>query len=87
MDVAVADPCSRPFATFQGRLIGAMVQLEWSLIRGRQGEGIELAMKQCVCKGRKRTHERPVAASSTRGRADEPGQDRPRPCVLGDPPP
>lgn len=43
-----------PFATFQRHLIGAVAELERSLIRERQREGIEIAKKNGVYKGRKR---------------------------------
>lgn len=44
-----------PFATFQRQLIGAVAELERTLIRERQREGIELAKKRGVYKGRART--------------------------------
>lgn len=43
-----------PFATFQRQLIGAVAELERSLIRERQREGIELAKQRGVYKGRAR---------------------------------
>ena len=43
-----------PFATFQRQLIGAVAELERSLIRERQREGIELARKRGAYKGRVR---------------------------------
>ena len=45
---------SDPFATFQRQLIGAVAELERSLIRERQREGIELAKKRGAYKGRAR---------------------------------
>ncbi|MHA6751152.1 recombinase family protein [Dermacoccus nishinomiyaensis] len=43
-----------PFATFQRQLIGAVAELERSLIRERQREGIDLAKARGVYKGRTR---------------------------------
>jgi len=43
-----------PFATFQLHLLGAVAQLERSLIRERQREGIELAKARGVYRGRAR---------------------------------
>jgi len=43
-----------PFATFQLHLLGAVAQLERSLIRERQREGIELAKANGVYRGRAR---------------------------------
>lgn len=43
-----------PFATFQRQLIGAVAELERSLIRERQREGIELAKARGVYTGRAR---------------------------------
>lgn len=43
-----------PFATFQRQLIGAVAELERSLIRERQREGIELAKQRGAYKGRAR---------------------------------
>lgn len=43
-----------PFATFQRQLIGAVAELERSLIRERQREGIELAKRRGVYQGRPR---------------------------------
>ncbi len=43
-----------PFATFQLHLLGAVAQLERSLIRERQREGIEIAKTKGVYKGRAR---------------------------------
>lgn len=43
-----------PFATFQRQLIGAVAELERSLIHERQREGIELAKQRGVYKGRAR---------------------------------
>ena len=43
-----------PFATFQRQLIGAVAELERSLIRERQREGIDLAKARGVYKGRAR---------------------------------
>lgn len=45
---------SDPFATFQRQLIGAVAELERSLIRERQREGIELAKVRGVYRGRAR---------------------------------
>ena len=44
-----------PFATFQRQLIGAVAELERSLIRERQREGIELAKQRGAYKGRARS--------------------------------
>lgn len=49
-----APSSSDPFATFQRQLIGAVAELERSLIRERQREGIELAKKRGAYKGRAR---------------------------------
>lgn len=49
-----APSSSDPFATFQRQLIGAVAELERSLIRERQREGIELAKKRGAYKGRTR---------------------------------
>jgi len=43
-----------PFATFQLHLLGAVAQLERSLIRERQREGIEIAKTKGVYRGRAR---------------------------------
>lgn len=43
-----------PFAVFQRQLIGAVAQLERSLIRERQREGIELAKARGVYRGRRK---------------------------------
>ena len=43
-----------PFATFQLHLLGAVAQLERSLIRERQREGIEIAKANGVYRGRTR---------------------------------
>jgi len=43
-----------PFATFQLHLLGAVAQLERSIIRERQREGIELAKARGVYRGRAR---------------------------------
>lgn len=43
-----------PFATFQLHLLGAVAQLERSLIRERQREGIEIAKTNGVYRGRSR---------------------------------
>lgn len=43
-----------PFATFQLHLLGAVAQLERSLIRERQREGIDLAKAKGVYRGRAR---------------------------------
>lgn len=43
---------SDPFAIFQRQLIGAVAELERSLIRERQREGIELAKQRGAYKGR-----------------------------------
>ncbi len=43
-----------PFATFQLHLLGAVAQLERSLIRERQREGIEIAKSNGVYRGRAR---------------------------------
>lgn len=43
-----------PFATFQLHLLGAVAQLERSLIRERQREGIEIAKTNGVYRGRAR---------------------------------
>ncbi len=43
-----------PFATFQLHLLGAVAQLERSLIRERQREGIEIAKSKGVYRGRTR---------------------------------
>lgn len=43
-----------PFATFQLHLLGAVAQLERSLIRERQREGIEIARRKGVYAGRAR---------------------------------
>ena len=43
-----------PFATFQMHLLGAVAQLERSLIRERQREGIEIAKTKGVYQGRAR---------------------------------
>ena len=43
-----------PFATFQLHLLGAVAQLERSLIRERQREGIEIAKAKGVYQGRAR---------------------------------
>jgi DNA invertase Pin-like site-specific DNA recombinase len=43
-----------PFATFQLHLLGAVAQLERSLIRERQREGIEIAKAKGVYRGRAR---------------------------------
>ncbi len=43
-----------PFATFQLHLLGAVAQLERSLIRERQREGIEIAKTKGVYQGRAR---------------------------------
>ena len=43
-----------PFATFQLHLLGAVAQLERSLIRERQREGIEIAKAKGVYAGRAR---------------------------------
>ena len=49
------DPGSEdPFATFQLHLLGAVAQLERSLIRERQREGIEIAKTKGVYAGRSR---------------------------------
>ena len=49
------DPGSEdPFATFQLHLLGAVAQLERSLIRERQREGIEIAKTKGVYAGRAR---------------------------------
>ena len=49
------DPGSEdPFATFQLHLLGAVAQLERSLIRERQREGIEIAKTKGVYAGRTR---------------------------------
>lgn len=48
------DTATDPFATFQRQLIGAVAELERSLIRERQREGIELAKARGVYKGRTR---------------------------------
>ncbi len=49
------DPDSEdPFATFQLHLLGAVAQLERSLIRERQREGIEIAKAKGVYRGRTR---------------------------------
>lgn len=49
------DPGSEdPFATFQLHLLGAVAQLERSLIRERQREGIDLAKARGVYRGRAR---------------------------------
>ncbi|EFP57822.1 resolvase, N-terminal domain protein [Dermacoccus sp. Ellin185] len=45
---------SDPFATFQRQLIGAVAELERSLIRERQREGIELAKARGAYRGRVR---------------------------------
>jgi len=50
VELAAADP----FATFQRQLIGAVAELERSLIRERQREGIDLAKVRGVYKGRAR---------------------------------
>ena len=42
------------FATFQRQILGAFAQFERAIIRERQREGIELAKKRGVYKGRKR---------------------------------
>lgn len=52
--LAFAPGADDPFATFQRQLIGAVAELERSLIRERQREGIELAKKRGVYKGRAR---------------------------------
>lgn len=49
-----APEAADPFATFQRQLIGAVAELERSLIRERQREGIELAKARGVYKGRGR---------------------------------
>jgi len=43
-----------PFATFQLHLLGAVAQIERSLIRERQREGIEIAKTKGVYRGRAR---------------------------------
>ena len=48
------DATADPFATFQRQLIGAVAELERSLIRERQREGIDLAKARGVYKGRTR---------------------------------
>ena len=48
------DATADPFATFQRQLIGAVAELERSLIRERQREGIDLAKARGVYKGRAR---------------------------------
>ena len=48
------DAAADPFATFQRQLIGAVAELERSLIRERQREGIDLAKARGVYKGRAR---------------------------------
>lgn len=48
------DAAADPFATFQRQLIGAVAELERSLIRERQREGIELAKARGVYRGRAR---------------------------------
>ena len=48
------DATADPFATFQRQLIGAIAELERSLIRERQREGIDLAKARGVYKGRAR---------------------------------
>lgn len=49
-----APGASDPFATFQRQLIGAVAELERSLIRERQREGIDLAKNRGAYKGRAR---------------------------------
>ena len=46
------DATADPFATFQRQLIGAVAELERSLIRECQREGIDLAKVRGVYKGR-----------------------------------
>ncbi|RYI20625.1 recombinase family protein [Dermacoccus sp. 147Ba] len=48
------DAATDPFVTFQRQLIGAVAELERSLIRERQREGIELAKARGVYTGRAR---------------------------------
>ena len=43
-----------PFATFQRQLIGSVAELERSLIRERQREGIDLAKNRGAYRGRRR---------------------------------
>ena len=59
-----------PFATFQLHLLGAVAQLERSLIRERQREGIALARQRGVYRGRARRLDE-VAVAEARRLAEE----------------
>ncbi len=52
--LAFAPDAEDPFATFQLHLLGAVAQLERSIIKERQREGIELAKARGAYRGRAR---------------------------------
>lgn len=55
-----------PFATFQLHLLGAVAQLERSLIRERQREGIEIAKTKGIYRGRARRLDEAAVAEARR---------------------